>query len=260
MHTEIHSVLLKNGKAPGPLTGTYQTETLRPIVSLIFIVPILLVYELACIGFDQTAIRTGVDQWLHQLLSVMGIGPVIVLPILTAGVLLYLHHRNRDNWQVSPKTFLVMVVESAGLGMILFSAARAYHLLAYVDVALVCSVNTQSAGAEGMGYWLGDTFGYFGAGIYEELIFRLLLLPGLIVLFAKWTPKKRNAVLLGLIATSLLFATSHYNIINPAGSSFELGSFAFRFLASVLFCVIFIYRGFGIVVGTHVAYDVLTQL
>jgi len=257
MHTEIPTALIGSASAPAPSKGAYQTETLRPIVSLIFIVPILLAYELACIGFDQTAIRTGVDQWLHQFLSTLGIGPVIVLPIMTAGVLLFLHHRHHDNWQINPKTFLMMLVESAGLGMILFFAARAYHLLAYdLEVAsMACAFDSENGG-----HWLGNTFGYFGAGIYEELIFRLLLLPGLIIVFAKWVPEKRNAILLGLLVTSLLFATSHYNIINPAGSSFELSSFVFRFLASVLFCVIFIYRGFGIVVGTHVAYDVLTQV
>ena len=258
MHTEIPSVLMAGNSKPMPLQGTYQTETLRPIVSLVFIVPILLVYELACIGFDQSTIRTGVDEWLHRFLSTMGIGPVIVLPILTAGVLLFLHHRNHDNWQMHPKTFLMMLVESAGLGMILFFAARAYHLFAYdlqQTSAVACSIE---GGVNGN--WLGNTFGYFGAGIYEELIFRLLLLPGLIVLFSKWFTQKRNAVLLGVLVISLLFAISHYNIINPAGTSFELSSFVFRFLASVLFCVVFIYRGFGVVVGTHVAYDVLTQL
>ena len=257
MQTEIPSVFMAGNSSSLPLKSAYQTETLRPIVSLVFIVPILLVYELACIGFDQTAIRTGVDQWLHQFLSTMGIGPVIVLPILTAGVLLFLHHRNGDNWQMHPKTFLAMLVESAGLGMILFFAARAYHLFAYdLEVtAVACSI-----AGESNRHWLGDTFGYFGAGIYEELIFRLLLLPGLIVLFSKFLDRKRTAMLLGLLVTSLLFAISHYNIINPAGTSFELSSFVFRFLASVLFCVIFIYRGFGIAVGTHVAYDVLTQI
>jgi membrane protease YdiL (CAAX protease family) len=246
-----------NSNSPAvALIPSYQTETLRPAVSLIFIAPILLLYELACIAFDQP-MRTGIDQWLHQFLDAIGGGRMIVLPIVTAGVLLFLHHQRKDNWQMKPLVFLGMSVESMVMGLILFCSASVYS-------SMVLSGGSETffsipPGQENEN-WLPETLTYFGAGIYEELVFRLLLLPALMVLFARWTGKGNLALGLALVLTSLLFAVSHYDVLNPAGVSLELGSFVFRFLASIIFCLVYLHRGFGVAVGTHVAYDILTQL
>ena len=56
------------------------------------------------------------------------------------------------------------------------------------------------------------------------------------------------------------FAVLHYDLINPAGAPLNIYGFLFRFSASVIFCLLFLFRGFGIAVGTHVIYDVMTQL
>ena len=65
---------------------------------------------------------------------------------------------------------------------------------------------------------------------------------------------------LAVLVCSTVFALLHYDVINPAGTPFDWPSFFIRFLASVFFCVVFLTRGFGVAVGTHAAYDVLTQI
>ena len=100
---------------------------------------------------------------------------------------------------------------------------------------------------------------FIGSGIYEELFFRLILLVPTIHWASRLTNRKFGAVA-GIILVSLVFATLHYEVVNPAGTAFDLSSFFFRFVASIVFCVLFLFRGFGIAVGTHVAFDVLTQL
>lgn len=253
------ALLTENPVSGGtPARTPYHFETMRPVVSLLFIAPILLAYELACILFDQPTIRTGIDQWLHQVLATLGIGQMIVLPIVTAAVLLHMHHRRRDHWKMNPAIFLGMIVESVGLGLILFFGATTFHQWVLDQAATETLFSIPIEGRSDQ--WWSETFGYFGAGIYEELVFRLLLLPAVIGLIAKGIGKGHTALVTGLIITSLLFALSHYNIVNPAGASLELGSFLFRFLASVMFGIVFLYRGFGVAVGTHVAYDVLTQI
>ena len=243
---------------PELLKRPYQIETMRPLVSFVFIIPILLAYEFACIAFDQTSVRTGVDQWLHQMLANFGIGHAIILPVVTAGTLLFLHHRKQDNWQLKPRVFVGMLVESVGLGLILFFAANAYHLL-FSDMVME-STNFTILSEQSTVRWWASTVGYFGAGIYEELIFRLILFTGVIELAFKLTGKQIVALFAALLLTSLFFALSHYNVLNPAGNVFEFNTFLFRFLASIMFCIVFLFRGFGVAVGTHVAYDVLTQL
>ena len=63
-----------------------------------------------------------------------------------------------------------------------------------------------------------------------------------------------------MIGTGLLFALAHVDFINPLGQPFDPTSFSLRFIVSCLFAAVFLYRGFGIVVGTHIVYNVLTLL
>jgi membrane protease YdiL (CAAX protease family) len=62
-----------------------------------------------------------------------------------------------------------------------------------------------------------------------------------------------------IIATSLLFSAVHYQVFtfNANADIFSWSTFIFRFLAGVVFSVLFVVRGFGVAVGTHAMYDVL---
>jgi len=100
--------------------------------------------------------------------------------------------------------------------------------------------------------------GYLGAGIYEELLFRLILLWGMAWLIRRWWAAPKGSLLLAVLVSSLIFASAHY--IGRAGETFQWFSFLFRFVAGVFFSILFIYRGFGIAAGTHAAYDILLGL
>lgn len=257
MHTKISSVLLSKTEEPNqPAERDYRRETMRPIISLIFVTPFLLAYELACIIADMP-IRTGVDQWIHHLFSLLGIGHLVILPIVTAGILLRLHHRQKDHWSMKPSVFVGMLVESTGLGLILFFAASAYQSILSNSATESAFTSTELSFHSG---WLITQLSFFGAGIYEELFFRLLLLSGIIACVKKFTSHQQLPTAIGIIFSSVLFALAHYSLLNPAGINFESTTFLFRFLASVVFCFVFLFRGFGVAVGTHVAYDILTQL
>ena len=97
---------------------------------------------------------------------------------------------------------------------------------------------------------------YCGAGFYEEVLFRLILLPLLAIVFraCKFTPV-RSMILAGVVA-SLVFSVAHY----IGAEEFELYSFTFRWLAGIFFSLLFVYRGFGVAVGTHAFYDIFVVL
>jgi membrane protease YdiL (CAAX protease family) len=97
-----------------------------------------------------------------------------------------------------------------------------------------------------------------GAGIYEELVFRVLLAGGLFVLFRSGgLPRGRSGVFAALLS-ALAFSAFHY--IGPYGDPWALASFTFRFLAGLAFSVLFLVRGFGIAAWTHALYDVFLML
>jgi membrane protease YdiL (CAAX protease family) len=94
-----------------------------------------------------------------------------------------------------------------------------------------------------------------GAGIYEELLFRVLLVTGLTWAAArlfKWN--RTQAGVFGVLAGALIFSAFHY--IGPYGDNLQLASFTFRAVAGVLFSGLYLLRGFGITAWTHALYDV----
>ena len=263
----IEKVLLSKTQArrqrrlAGQQAIRYQTETQRPLVCLIFVLPMLVFYEIGSIFLGGhsanpeavNSVRSGIDQWFQQMLQQFGLGQLVLLPLMTVGVILAWHHRVQDHWKIRPVVLLGMLTEAAGLGLILFCAANSLNLL-------FGGVAPNQASAVLQSSWWANSVSSVGSGIYEELIFRIILLVPAIYWLSQLLKNRKMAIVVGVVAVSLIFASMHYNVFNPAGNSFELSSFIFRFSASIVFCALFLYRGFGIAVGAHVAYDVLTQV
>ena len=97
--------------------------------------------------------------------------------------------------------------------------------------------------------------GYVGAGIYEEVLFRLALLPASIAVLRQPVKLRAWATPLAVLATSLLFSAAHH--AGPSGEPFDLFRFCFRALAGGIFAGLFVLRGFGITAGSHALYDLL---
>jgi hypothetical protein len=94
-----------------------------------------------------------------------------------------------------------------------------------------------------------------GAGIYEELLFRVLMVGTLAWLARRvlgWNPLASG--ILATVLGALIFSAFHY--VGPYGDRLELGSFAFRAIAGVMFSGVYLLRGFGITAWTHALYDV----
>jgi membrane protease YdiL (CAAX protease family) len=94
-----------------------------------------------------------------------------------------------------------------------------------------------------------------GAGLYEELLFRVLLVSGLALAGRRllgWSPRAAGAVAVGVSAVA--FSAFHY--VGPYGDPFTLPSFTFRALAGLAFSALYLTRGFGITAWTHALYDV----
>ena len=222
---------------------------------LAFVLPLLLFYELGSIFTDQFAGKSGIDRWLHQFMQSLGFEHLVILPILTAGVLLFWHHDRADGWRFRPRVLLGMLVESFSLGMILYFAGNAVHEL----FSTTSTLDTLSIGdSQTPSHW-SRTVAFIGSGVYEELIFRLLMLNGIIWWGSRYFSAGSTRIC-GTLVTSLIFSALHYNLINPSGSEFEMLGFIFRFSASMIFCALFLFRGFGIAVGSHCTYDILTQI
>jgi hypothetical protein len=253
----ISTVIEENFSQPAVLPERkikQQQETLRPIVSLAFVLPLVLLYEIGVILFRNDSNRSGIDYWLQEFLATFGGGQLVVLPLITSAILLVWHHRQDDQWQFKPATLMWMVVEAFGLGVILFLAADATSLIMLGKhpppvIGILDLIRDP--------VWCSRAISCLGAGIYEELFFRILIFLPLCTWLAKKLEDETVALVTSMLLVSLMFAIVHYDIVNPAGEPFSTTTFLFRLAGSMILCALFKFRGFGIAVGVHVVFDVL---
>jgi len=242
----------------------YRVESARPLVSLIFVAPLIVAYEAGVLLLGGQSIRNGVDVWLRQLLEWLGFSQHLLLPLLTCAILLGWHHLARDRWQVRPLALYGMFLESLLFGFLLLVLVRLEGTL-----FSTLTVGSAQAAIAAEPDNVSRLVSFCGAGIYEELLFRLMLFPTLAALLRGLGTTPRVSLLWALLLTSVAFATAHYrldllignyHLVTVFGDSFAWGSFLFRFGAGVFFTVLFLERGFGITAGAHACYDILVSL
>ena len=97
-----------------------------------------------------------------------------------------------------------------------------------------------------------------GAGVYEELVFRVGLYglgAALLLFLFNVTSALRKLVfrLVWAVAAALVFSAWHY--VGELGDPFDLLTFAFRGVCGLIFTLIYQFRGFAPAVWTHALYD-----
>lgn len=254
--------------------ASYWALSRAPRYSLLFALPLLLLYEtLAALLGDLAgvSVRNGADVWLKTpFVALLGPrGPVAfgALVVGAAAALVWRDvRRARDG--VRGAVLLRMLAESAALAVacaVVVGAATAQLLRALPGVAALAPsalhALAQTSGAPAGGAPISalgapaQLMVSLGAGLYEELLFRVVLV-GALAAFARrvlgWRPGAAGAAAVAVGA--LLFSLSHY--VGAYGDPLTLASFTFRLVAGLFFSGLYVLRGFGIAAWTHALYDV----
>jgi len=246
---------------------TYWEESARPLTSLAFIIPMLLVYEGGLVFLGPQALRNGADVWLRRLLDLIGFGQYFLLPLLTCGLLLAWHHINSEKWLLRSTVLQGMIGETIAFGILLFLLARTHlSLVASMDSWNASATANMQTSVLAVQQMIPNAIAYFGAGVYEELLFRLILLPILVWILISGGFSRITSVFAGVALSSGLFAIVHYDfelqlvngfVLCNQGETFEWASFSFRLMAGTFFSFLFLHRGFGVAAGAHAVYDIL---
>ncbi len=234
---------------------SYWQLTRSPRYSLGFVVPLLLLYEGLAVALNRgtgTGIRNGADVLLRSLAAtVLGDRGPLVFGALVALVLILLAIRDsrRSSDGVRPRLFVLMLLESAILAVVFG------FVVGVVTAQLVNALPTLAIGQTAEMDWPVVFMVSLGAGVYEELVFRVLLVSGLLiaarVVFGLGTVA---ASVFAVVTGALIFSAFHY--IGPYGDPLEMPSFVFRTVAGLAFSGLYVTRGFGITAWTHALYDV----
>ncbi len=242
----------------------YWVLSRQPLVSLAFVAPLLAVYEAGVLALGPKAIRNGADVWLRGLLELLDFGNYFLLPVLVVGILLGWHHTTRQSWRVPRGVLWGMAVECVVLAFCLRGISYAAALVLQAGLGPMFSAPKTAALAAAPSASVARLIGFLGAGVYEELLFRLILLGAAAWAIRRSGATSRTAAVVAVLVTSAVFAAAHY--VGPYGEAIlwrEFGfwyGLVFRFLAGVFFSVLFVVRGFGVAAGTHAGYDILVKL
>jgi hypothetical protein len=227
--------------------------------SLVFVIPILLVYEVGVAwlgGAGAPSLRTGIDGWFRRCLASLSLSETWLPPALLIGVLLVWQSADRRPWRARPGILVGMLCESLVLAVALMGLSRLVDLgLGQLEGGGSFVGQVRAGASAGAGL---RVVSFLGAGLYEEALFRLLLLPALYWGLRALLVPGVVAGVLAVTGSSLLFSMAHH--VGPPGETFTWYAFIFRWFAGVYFAWAFVVRGFGVAVGTHVVYDCLVGL
>jgi uncharacterized protein (DUF486 family) len=223
----------------------YWRESESPLASLIFLLPLIVVYECGTgwLSPGGAASEPQVIAFLliRQFFALLNAHATHLPAVTVACTLLGCHLIIKDPWQIHLRTFLGMTAESLVLAVpmvILGMAMPRYFPLA--------------AGAHDA---INSAVIYCGAGIYEEFIFRLVLILFMTLILRdafELHPVVAGALM--VLTSGILFSAYHY--LSPAEPPFLLRTFVFRSVAGIYFGVLFLTRGFGVTAATHAFYDI----
>lgn len=217
------------------------------LTSLVLVLPLLVFYEIGVLASDQ---MNGADLITSTLVRAFGVKGLIWtqvgLMVIVVAIAIYL----RRNQQLSLRQILPVLIESLLYALLMGS------FIIFVMVDLLGIDPRLAATPLSRAGVFQKLVMSVGAGVHEELVFRLLLLGGLSALLTKTGLVKRTwlAFVIALVISSLLFSAVHH--IGPLGDPLRVGVFVYRAIAGVLFGLLFQLRGFAIAVYTHALYDI----
>jgi len=237
--------------ADEPVAVGYWTLAKRPLHILAFLLPLIIAYEISLallLNLDVEAHRRLGE--LFERLGVTPTGGLYLGGLVILVVLLVWHVLERHPWRLELGILPVMVVESLLLAAPLVILS---HLIS-VGPAPAATGIPEPALAD-LDVWSKIAIGV-GAGLYEELAFRMLAIAVIHTLLVDLA--KLPHWLGGLIAVALSAAafTAYHDLDNASGG-ISSRRVLFYFLAGLYLGAVYICRGFGIVVGVHALYDIV---
>ncbi|MBW2416591.1 MAG: CPBP family intramembrane metalloprotease [Deltaproteobacteria bacterium] len=237
----------------------YVTRTRALPVNLLFLMPWLLVYQLA-LFFTRSPVDNAAAASIRTLVGELGRNGSMLLTLgvaasLGAVVVIRAREATQDRG-----VFGGMLVEGLCYGALLGTVANlmATRLPMERWVELAASTAAGDTMLE-MQVGIRDLGLAVGAGIFEELIFRGVLLAGLHALLRYAVGTDRiTAAVVSIVLSAYLFSDYHH--WGLTGEPYDARIFAFRFHAGILLGAVYLYRGLGIAAFAHGFYDVLVML
>ena len=229
---------------------SYFIQTRSSFYSFLFTIPLFIIYEIGIIFLskdDIIVIRNGADFLMRAILEsfgifgLYGIGAIFLIGFIVTYIFFL---KVNDSSVIKTEYLFIMVFESVVWAIILYILLSKFMILLMIPIGKAI---------------LQQVILAVGAGIYEEFLFRVLLISGLssIIGFVfLWEEKSSNIA--ALIIAAAIFSGFHF--MGEYGDYFTIELFLLRFYAGVILGVLYYARGFGITAYAHSIYDLIVLI
>jgi len=231
-------------KVNKPVRG-YFSASRNPWFSLAVSVPLLLLYNIGLLMPGNTT-GNAVDLLSRLVLPFIGLrGFLVVNAVLVLGSIVLMAVLIKRK-QFRPLYYFLLCVEGLVWGLVIGFGVTLLLKHASIGLGTIghMSVPQAISCAAGAGYW-------------EELVFRLLLVGVPISLVSRVGKASGARVAIvtavAILLSSLAFSLAHYIGQTETPDAY---SFLYRALSGAVFAAIFLWRGFGVAAYSHFLYDV----
>ena len=229
---------------------SYLLKSRTSFYSFLFTLPLFFLYEVNILFLsrdDILVVRNGADFLMRNILEsfdiygLYGLGLVFFLGLLVT----YIFFIKEDQQQEVNVNFLfIMLAESMLWSVVLYFLLFKFMVLLMNPVGKTILQQVTLA---------------IGAGIYEEFLFRVLLIAGLSGILGfvfMWDKTFKNII--AVVLSGGIFSAFHF--MGEYGDFFSMELFLIRFFAGLILGVLYMYRGFGITAYTHSIYDLIVLI
>jgi hypothetical protein len=221
----------------------------RPLASLVFLAPLLAFYAIGVVWLRQD-MAARADILLRDALGWLGVTGYLAPTWMIVVILLVWHVLRRDPWRIPWGTVGLMAAETAILAVPLVLLAGIFNVASHGPALL--AIGSREARS-----WIDVVQSCIGAGIFEELIFRLLMVGGtMYILRGILKEQSAGAAIAVVLIAAAVFAGAHL-LDHP--DRFAWDRFLFRSAAGIYLGFIFLYRGFGVAAGTHILFNAVVR-
>lgn len=227
----------------------YFEASRRPLEILFFLLPFIALYEYELVRVLRSPdglVTNGAHLAILRIFDAIGVDAVALsLPGVLLVVLFLAQQVLRGGpWIVDLAVVGRMFLESAALAvpLVVFSAVLA-RLAPAAGVADFASLPFVARVAVAI-----------GAGLYEELVFRMALVGLLLALFRDVLEVERRAAMAAAVLLGAL-AFTVYHPLRGADDAIEAQRVVFYLGGGLYFGILYLMRGFGIAAATHAMFD-----
>ena len=216
--------------------------------SLLFIFPLIILYEfIAFFKFNNTdiIIRNTADTILRDFIRLFSDNVFLIQSIIILFFLIsyYIYNNKiKNSHTFNIKYFSFMYIEGFLYGLLLVYVLNGLNVFARLDTFQYND-------------YIISFYLCLGAGIWEEILFRLIIFNLIMYLASYLSNNNFLPLLLSIFISSIIFSLFHY--IGTFSDTFSLYSFIIRFVGGVYLALIYYYRGIGIAMFSHFIYDFL---